>query len=298
MTARLRRARRLCWVLAAVFAPLPAWPAGTQLGLQADLGHDSNVNRAATGKLDDSFAEFEGHAARSLQTGPRAGVVLRAALRGREYLTYSDLSNLGLSGRAAWRFQPDAGYTSPWIEAAVQGEALRFRDSPIRDGGMLSASLSAGRWFSDRLRGAAGAGYERRFATEGDVYELSIPKAWASLLWRSSDALSVYGNATLMGGQQVFTARSVRLPGAGWSPASFGGSYSAWAHDPVFNTDTERFRAYRTDARTTVLEVGLNWAMGSHQALDLGITRHHAKAEDGPSYDGYTVRAGWLYRFR
>ncbi len=297
MTKNLTPACRLLFALTALFAPMPAWAAGTRLGLQADIAHDSNVNRSATDERADGFAEVEGYAARSLKTAPRSGLVLRAALRGREYFTYSDLSSLTFSGRVAWRLQPGASYTSPWIEVAVQGEALRFRDSPIRDGSILSASVSTGRWFSDRLRGVVGAGYERRFATEGDVYDLSIPKSWAALDWRLSDSLTLYGGGTFMGGQQVFTARSVRIPGAGWSPASFGGSFDAAVRDPIFDTANERFTAYRTDARAAVLEVGLNWAIGGQHALDLGITRQHAKAADGPSYNGSSVRAGWLYRF-
>ncbi|MCA3135997.1 MAG: hypothetical protein ING70_06890 [Rhodocyclaceae bacterium] len=298
MSARSCRALCLPWAVAAALTHAPAWGADTRLGLQTDFGYDSNVNRAISDKRADSYGELESYAARSFLTGPRAGLVLRAALRAREYFTYSDLSNLGLSARTAWRFQPGSGFTSPWLEAAFQGEALRFRDSPIRDGAIVSASLSAGKWFSDRLRGVASAAYDRRFASEGDVYDLSIPKVWASLDWRLNDSLTLYGTGTLMGGQQVFTARSVRAPGLGWSAASLGTSYAASAKDPVFNGSDERFTAYRADARTTVLEVGVNWALGGNHALDLGLARFQGKADGGPSYDGYTARAGWLYRFR
>lgn len=273
----------------------PALAGDTRLGLEAGVGRDSNVNRAAADARGDTFADLEGHASRSLQTGARSGALLRAGVRGREYFSYHDISSLGIWARAAWRFQPDSSYTGAWLEAAVQAEALRFLDSPIRDGSILSASVSAGKWFSDRLRGLAGAGYDRRLALEGRVYDLSSPRAWVSLDWRAGDAITLYGTGTLLGGQQVFTAL---VPASAGPGHAFGGSYSAWAPDPAFDAGTERFNAYRADARTTVLEAGVNWAFASQHALDAGITRYSAKADSGPTYDGYVLRAGWLYRFR
>lgn len=288
----------LAWLALAIATPAGA--ADTRFGLEADIGRDSNVNRAATDKRADEFADVEGYAARSIQTGAKSGLVLRGALRGRQYFTYTDLSNVGLSARAAWRWQPEPSYTGAWFEAALQGEALRHRDSPIRDGGILSASLSVGKWFSDRFRGVTGAGYDRRWASEGSVYDLSNPKAWASLDWRATDSVTVYGSGTLIGGQQVFTAMTAGGAGGGygWSGSGYGGSFAAAARDTVFDRNGEQFTAYRVDARTTILELGLNWAFAGNHALDAGVTRYAARADNGPTYDGYIVRAGWLYRFR
>jgi hypothetical protein len=295
----LSRALPACLALLLGAVAAPARAGDTRFGLQADIGRDSNVNRAAADKRTDEFADVEGYAARSIQTGAKSGVVLRGALRGRQYFTYTDLSSAGLSARAAWRYQPEPSYTGAWFEAALQGEALRFRDSPIRDGGILSASLSVGKWFSDRFRGVAGAGYDRRYASEGSVYDLSNPKAWLSLDWRTSDSVTVYGSGTLLGGQQVFTAMTSGGGGGyGWSGSGYGGSYAAAARDTVFDRNGEQFTAYRVDARTTVLELGLNWAFAGNHALDAGVTFYSAKADDGPTYDGTVVRAGWLYRFR
>lgn len=189
---RFCRALAACLALMLAAFAAPARAADTRFGLEAGVGHDSNVNRAATDKRSDDFADLEGYAARSIQTGAKSGVVLRGALRARHYFTYTDLSNAGLSARAAWRYQPEPSYTGAWFEAALQGEALRYRDGPIRDGAILSASLSVGKWFSDRFRGVAGAGYDRRYASEGNVYDLANPKAWASLDWRASDSVTVY----------------------------------------------------------------------------------------------------------
>jgi hypothetical protein len=294
------RAVPACLALLLVGVTGTARPADRRFGLEADIGRDSNVNRAAADKRADEFADIEGYAARSIQTGAKSGVVLRGALRGRQYFTYTDLSNVGLSARAAWRYQPEPSYTGAWFEAALQGEALRYRDSPIRDGSIVSASLSLGKWFSDRFRGVAGAGYDRRYASEGSVYDLSNPKAWASLDWRASDSVTVYGSTTLIGGQQVFTAVTAGggSGGYGWTGGGYGGSYAVAARDTVFDRNGEQFTAYRVDARTTVLELGLNWAFAGNHALDAGVTRYSAKADNGPTYDGYIARAGWLYRFR
>ncbi|MCW5624610.1 MAG: hypothetical protein KIT73_07855 [Burkholderiales bacterium] len=281
-------------------ATTAAWAADTRFGLEADLARDSNVNRAASDKRADTYLTAEGYAARSVITGTRSGLVLRGAIRGREYFDYSDLSNLAATGRLAWRYQPNPGYTGAFFELALSGEAFQFRDSDIRNGQLLGVSASAGKYVTDRVRLGAGVGYDRRWARKGDVYDLKNPKAWLSIDYKIAERITLYGSGTWIGGDQVFTARTA---GPGWNGtwASQGYnnlSYKASAADPVFDANGDQFTAYRNDAKTTVAELGLNWGITGTQAIDIGATWYSSRPDSGPKYDGWIARIGWLMRFR
>jgi len=136
----------------------------TRFGLDAEYGHDTNVNRAAIGKEEqsDDSVSVEAYAARSILLSTRSGLVLKAAMHVTEFIEFGDLSSLGVSGRAAYRIQPSPGFTSPWIELAGQVDGFKYRDSDIRDGYAASATASVGKYFTDRIRAEAGVGLDRR----------------------------------------------------------------------------------------------------------------------------------------
>jgi hypothetical protein len=268
-----------------------------RFGVDAELSHHTNVNRAAqdSEEQSDNAVALEAYAARSFLLSERSGVVVRGGLRAKEFFDFGDMSSIGFAGRAAWRFQPSPGFTNPWLELAAGLEALSHRDSDIRDGYILSASASAGKYLTDRIRIEGGAGYERRDASEGNVYDLSNAKFWGALDYRLTSSTTFYGSATWLNGEQVFTLFNT----AAWSNLY---TYAkASASDPVFAPAFGGAApvAYRVDAETTVLELGANVALRGNQALDFGVSRFESKADQGGGkYDGMTVRAAYLYRFR
>jgi len=274
-----------------------AHAADTRLGIDADFSHIENVNRAAREpeEQSDNAVSVEAYAARSFMLSSRSGVVVRGGLRVREFLDFGDLSSLGVTGRVAYRFQPTPGFTSPWLELAAGIDAFKHRDSEIRDGHILSLSASVGKHFTDRIRLEAGVGLDERDAYEGDVYALSNLKAWAGMDYKLGPSATLYGSATWMDGEQVFTL----LNPAAWS--SLYANASASAADPVFASafGGAAPTAYRVDATAVLLELGLNFALTGSQALDLSASWFDSEAEGGGgSYDGATFRVGYLYRFR
>lgn len=288
---------RFAVLLAAALLAGESFADATRLGLDAELAHYSNVNRAALDaeEQEDTALTMEAYAARSMRLSPRSGLVLRGGLRARGYFDFDDLSSLALTARAAWRIQPTPGFNRPFFELAAAGEALRHRDSDIRDGFIGSASASVGSHLTDRIRAEGGLGYERRVATEGEVYDLGNARLWGALDYKLAHSATLYGSATWMDGEQVFTLNNR----AAWS-----GLY-AWAAasapDPVFSSAFSGSTpwAYRVDATTTLFEVGLNLALTGTQALDFGVSRFESRAEQGNGrYDGTTLRAGYLHRFR
>ena len=268
----------------------------TRLGVDAEYGHDTNVNRAAVGKEErsDDSVSIEAYAARSFLLSSRSGLLLRGAMRATEYFDFHDLSSLGVSGRASYRFQPSPGFTSPWIELAGQVDGFKYRDNDIRDGYATSATASVGKYFTDRIRMEAGAGFDRRGGGSSGVYDLSNRKIWTALDYKLTPKTTVYGSATWMDGEQVFTLFNT----AAWAPLT---TYAkAEAADPVFSSAFGGApTAYRVDARTDRYELGINIALRGNDALDFGWSHFDSRADrSGKRYDGDAFRIGYLIRFR
>jgi hypothetical protein len=195
----------------------------------------------------------------------------------------------------AYRFQPTPGYTSPWIELAGAVEALRFEDSELRDGYIASASASAGKYLTDRIRVGAGLGLDQRVAEEGALYDLSTNRGWLTLDYRVTSKATLYGSATWISGDHVFTANNpaTRAQLSRYSDVIVGDPAFADAFGGVAVT------AYRVEATTYLFEAGVNIPITGSQALDFGVSYFDSAADQGDGeYDGSTFRLSYLYRFR
>ena len=290
-------ARARITVCVLLISAAPALAGETRFGVDGEFSHYTNVNRAALAaeEQSDNAVALEAYAARSFLLTDRSGMVLRGGLRAREFFDFGDMSSIGFVGRAAYRFQPSPGFTTPWVELAAGIETLSHRDSDIRDGHIASLSASLGKYLTDRIRIEGGAGYDQRDASEGNVYDLSNAKFWGALDYKLTSSTTFYGSATWLSGEQVFTL---------FNTAAWSGLYAyanASASDPVFAPafGGAAPTAYKVDADTTVLELGANIGLKGNQALDLGVSWFDSKADEGGgSYDGAIVRVGYLYRFR
>lgn len=273
---------------------------GLRLGVEAGISHESNINRAVSSLArSDQTLDLEGYAARSVATGTNSGFVTRMAVRGQGHRQYEDLDALSLHGRFAWRYQPTLTYTGTWFEVNGSAEVRRHRASEIRDGELLSMGAGVGKYMTERLRTALGVSYDRRFASEGTVYDLTQQRLFGTIDWRLGSAVTLYGSAAWIRGDQVVTW----APGSGGAttaPYRYSGRsdwYSASARDPAFDGDGRLFSAYRTEANAQTLDAGVNVAFDGQTAVDVGASWFHASADRGPSYNGFSVRAVLLHRF-
>jgi hypothetical protein len=269
----------------------------TRYGVDAEYDHFENVNRAAieNEKQSDDAIAVEGYAMRSMRLSPRSGLVARGGLRMTQYAEFGDLSQIAVLGRVSYRIQPSPGFSSPWVELKAGVDFLKHSDSEIRDGHILSASASVGKYATDRIRIEGGAGLEQRKASEGEVFQLSNWKAWGALDYKLAPKTTLYGAATLIDGDQAFA-----LVNFGAYPSTYAYA-TASGRDPAFASAFNGVAPwiYRIDARTTVFDLGANIAFTGNHALDFGYSTFDSKAKSGGGrYDGSTLRIGYLYRFR
>jgi hypothetical protein len=277
-------------VLAAAFL-LPgqsALAASTRYGLEADVFYDDNASRGlySADQKADTILAAEGFVASALQLGARGGAVFRGSARYSQFFEFKDISNLTLSGRAAYRYQFGGGFSSPWIEAAAELQLLKHADSDLRDGSIVSIGASGGSHVTDRVRVAAGVDVAERSGGDAGLYDLSTNRLWGTFDYRLGLRNTIYARLSRVAGDHVYNSVTVT------------GLSGVWALDPALASGFggRAPDAYRLDATTLIFELGLNYPLSGRQALDFSFLRFNSKADVG-DYDGNQVRASYLHRF-
>jgi hypothetical protein len=276
---------------ALLLAAQPALADSTRYGLDADYLYDDNASRGLydADRKADNILSLEGSATRSMLLGPRSGAVFRAAARYSHFTTFDDLSNLALTGRAAWRIQPGSEFSSPFFEIAGNLVWLQHADSELRDGTILTFEASTGSHVTDRVRLGAGFGLDKRDGggTAG-LYDLSTSRLWATIDYRVGVKNTAYARLMQLSGDHVFCSITV----SGLSPV--------WEPDPALASGLGRAAdCYRLDAKTLSWDIGLNYPLSGNRSLDFTFTSYTSKADaSGLKYDGMLLRASYLYRFQ
>ena len=285
-------------VLAAPLAPAHA-AEGWRFGASGEAAHDDNATRGLydADQKGDTILSAEGSAIRSMPLGARGGALFRGAAKYSRFATFDDLSNLSLSGRAAWRTQPGTSFSSPIYELAGTLEWLKHADSELRDGTITTLEASVGSHVTDRVRLGGGFAWDKRnggdpgIAGQVAIYDVDSTRFWVSADLRFAVRHTTYARVTRIEGDQVFNSVTV------------AGLTGAWALDPAFASELGRATdSYRVDSSTTVFDLGVNWALDRESSLDFLYTSYSSKAQEGPQtgnkYSGNIIRATWLYRFQ
>jgi hypothetical protein len=259
----------------------------TLVDLELAASHDDNLSRAEAerDRFSDNLLDLGLTASRTLMLTPSSGLRLRGGLRLEGHARFTDLDSLTADLGASYRIQPVAGYTAPWIELGVALQRQAYRDSDIRDGGLLAVEAIVGKRFTDRIGGRLGIGREWRRADDAEVFEWQRNRIFAMVDYKLGLASTLYASLSRDFGDQVFTATPT------WSYWEYA---KAIAPDPVFG----QRRAYRIGAISDSLAFGLSLPMNAFSTLDVGLNYFHSDADGGHSYNDTQLRASWLYRFK
>ncbi len=249
---------------ALLLAAQPALADSTSYGLDAEYTRDDNASRGLydADRKADNILSLEGSATRSMLLGPRSGAVFRASARYSQFTEFKDLSNLALTGRAAWRIQPGSEFSSPFFELAGNLVWLQHADSESRDGTIVSLEASTGSHVTDRVRLGAGFGLDKRDGggTAG-LYDLSTNRLWATMDYRFGLRNTAYVRLQRLAGDHVFCSITV----SGLSPV--------WEPDPALASGLGRAAdCYRLEATTLSWDIGFNYPLSGNRALDFALT--------------------------
>jgi len=253
--------------------------------LQTGVTGDDNVNRARRGvdARSDGAATFSGFAGGRLQLSTNGSLTILGTLGAAAFDRFDGLDHVTPGGSIAYTVKTRMGAGAPWIQVGASAARDDLRDA-ARDGWL----------YQGRVRGGWQAGAAVNLTAEG---------SWSR---RTADADAF---------EQRSTALSLRADAAPWRRIALHGSYeirrgdvtSSSPKDPEARAAAKTllpdavfgpgFVAYRLEATSHDLKVGLNVAAGRHASFDVSVERILALATAGLDYTIDRAQGIFLYRF-
>jgi opacity protein-like surface antigen len=285
---------------------LAAQPGAAETFVEAGgaISWDDNVGRTARSAdaRSDLIAGFEGRAGIRHITATDDRLSAAGTLRAEQFHRRDDLSEFAIGTSLGWRRKLGLGATAPWIGASLDGERITS-GSPIRDGWRYGAALRAGKRLDDYWNLQVSLGLDRRNGDEddqelppnrptfpgvtpsrrGDVFDLEGTSVGLGLEYTLSDRWLGLLDYSFRAGDVVSSSRA---------NAKVVAAAEAITRDRALGTGRS---AYRLDADTHTLRLGLSYALGETSALELGWERQASEADDGIRYDKSIFRVGLLW---
>lgn len=261
-----------------------------------DLRFDDNVTRAQLER--DIKGDMALVVSAATGTGYRltdySKLALTVALSGSAYRRYDGLNNVNAGLEAAYRWKFGLGPYVPELHLSGAATRLEYRDA-ARDGWLYSGQFGIAKRLSDRagLRLA----YQVEQRKSDAVGARILPAIAADVFDLTSHNLSLGGDYSLSQ-KYVFSAGYTLRDGDVVSTTLrnfpiFLAS-SAIAGDSVFGP--QRY-AYKMQALTRGLSLGLSRVIGGQASFTLGYEHLDSRAEGGIDYQSNLVHAIYLHQF-
>lgn len=269
--------------------------------ISGGVAWDDNVGRNARGAdaQADLISGIDARLGTRHVTAAQDRLSLAASFRAEQFQRRDDLSELGIGASLGWRRKLGLGHTAPWVGASLDGERITS-GSPIRDGWRYGAALRAGKRIDDYWNLQASLALDRRDGDEddqelppnrpvfpgvtpskrGDVFDLEGLSVGLGVEYTVSDRWLALVDYSFRTGDVVSSSR----PNARVVAAA-----DAITRDRALGTGRS---AYRLDADTQTLRLGLSYALGETSSLELGWERQRSDAEGGLRYDKSILRVG------
>lgn len=257
------------------------------LVVDAGLVSNDNVTRAAaSGDVREDTALVANAAlAWPRPLGANSMLVWRGGLGFERFAEFDGLSNRTISAAVDYRFRFARGFSAPdyTLSASL---AERDFDSAMRDSTQIGLEASMSRRLTDEMSAIVGLALESREA-ESDSFDTEQTRLFANLDWMINAGLLAYLTWQFVDGDIVSTATptfEIINQAATIQPDdAFGGAA------------TRRF-AYRLDAETTLLTLGVNYALDADSTVDASLEMLDSDA--GPiHYDRSVWRVSYLLAF-
>ncbi len=256
-----------------------------RFSVNASLVTDDNVNKAPVGDdvREDTFVGVLGGASFVQILGLNSSLIYRASVGIEEYQEFDGLSNASFSFAVDYKFRFVRGFTAPGFTLTASLNEQDF-DSDMRDATTFGLLAVADKRFTDRLATAAGLGFKTS-ESESDVFDNDSLRVFANVDLVLSERALAYTTLNLVSGDVVSTS----------SPTVdiIAAADAIEADDAFGGRDTGQF-AYRLDADTTLLTLGLNYGINQDHSLDASVEFLDSSADGGIDYERTTFRLTYL----
>jgi len=244
-----------------------------------------NLNLASKGseaRADAAFG-FAGIAGERFQIGTNGGLTLSGSLESRTFRDLDGLDTLAPGASVAYRRKVRLGARVPWVQVSASAVHEGVRDD-ARRGWLYEGAFRYG-WFAGSSSGFTVEGaYSARDAAS-TVFDQNAGRVSFRYDAAMCEWLAIYA---------VYAARRGDVTSSTLPDPAFLAASKSVVDDPVFGSG---FRAYRLDATSHDLRIGLNGALGRHASLELVLDRLLARASGGIDYTAGSVAVTFLYRF-
>ncbi|MDQ8036192.1 MAG: hypothetical protein REI12_02140 [Pedobacter sp.] len=282
---------------------LAVFSAGAQAGFvidgEATAVYDSNVSRAERDRdilKDESMFGSVSLAWRG-QPGNTTAVSVRGFVEGEAYNEITTLGRVSAGGQAVLRWQPVLGFMQPVYQFSATAQ-LDDYNVDQRDSMVYTVQAFASQRVNDRIMASYGLEGVLR-ESDGTVFDTSNGRAFLSLDFSLSKTWSAYGAYSFLYGNTFSSAQIAFCDG---TPAGdifpLIQASEAIEKDAAFNSKfCGTWVAYRLDATTNSLTLGLNKAFNHSLSADFSVQGVDVHAEGDNNYQRMLVRAGLLARF-
>ena len=265
-------------------------------GSYADTGigiiYDDNLSRAEQDSdiAEDFITQFS--AAYSGSSTLSQHSLLQYSIQGdlSRYDQYKDLNSIQLGGVTNFIYQPVNGFSRPWYEVSVSLGAKSHSDSDIRDSANIGLGLNVNKRITRDMLASIGYYYDHRFAKR-DVFDTANHSVQADAEYSLFKGINLYSAYRVTLGEIVSTA----TPNATIMSAA-----ESIAPDDVFSPGIgpgcmNRRCAYRLDALTHQVSLGLNLEVHDQVIVDFASKYHSTDATGDNEYEGLIHQANiWI----
>ena len=249
---------------------------------------DNNVSRAQfeADIEQDRFYTVTGDVAYTLQLGLLNAISFAGSATAEEFADFDGLSNTRLAARINYRFQPSRRFGA-WQWAVFAGATHIDSETDIRDSVLTEFGFTVTKRLTDRITPTLGATASKRKA-DGEVFDLERTRYFINVDWRLGGRWLTYLTYSYISGDVVSTSTP-------------NDSILTWQDaiepDNAFGGLANNKFAYRLDADTTVIRLGLNVALSHNSSIDVSYDNLETDAAGSNKYSVGSFSLGYLLQF-
>ena len=244
------------------------------LGFNAELSltHDDNLNRniIAIDEVKDTFATATIGAQTAVRLSAFDYISYNARFKHEHYNKSAGLNNAEVGVGIKYNIKPVPGFTQP-VYIFSADIALIDSSTDIRDTTAFNTGLTVSAWITNKLSARGGVSYRIK-DSDSRVFDNKDLRLFINGDLLFTEHLTAYATINYINGQAVST---VDVSASSPEILSIINLADQIEFDPTFEANQ---LAYRIDAKTRVMTLGMNYAIAQNHSLDFSVRNVHSRA--------------------
>jgi len=276
--------------------------------LNAGVLYDDNVARATLDQdiVSDTIANIGLSADYRFHQSHDSIIILSTTADAFQYQDFDKLSNIIASVKADYQIKPSHGYTAPWYHVSLEYSLVNYQ-STLRDSDGFTFEIGMGKRVTDKIDFRSGLLYEK-FEAEADEFDIDNYRVYFSFDFKTHQHNTLYSTLGYNDGNvATSTTDTSTAPSKTSQPDEKGtGDIILQGHHlpneptgaPLRVDDAfQNGFVYQLDTTAITLQIGNNYALSSHQSIDLSAFYYSTRDSTDANYNGIIAQLSYLHRF-